>query len=63
MALGSGVRDTAGLCESQYCNLRIKKEHKPTKVNLWALKHLEPEQVEADICLVQLSQKVEVNPS
>jgi len=57
MAL-SGVRDTAQvLHESQYCNSRIKKEHKLKQVNLAALKHLNPEQVEVDICLVQLPQE------
>jgi len=54
------ARYSAGFtCESQYCNSRIKKEHKLQQVNLAALKHLNPEQVEVDICLVQLPEEVE----
>ena len=49
------ARYSAGFtCESQYCNSRIKKkEHTLQQVNLEALKQLNPEQVEVDICLVQ----------
>ncbi len=56
MALnGSGVRDTARVLHvSPSSNSRIKKkEHKLQQVNLEALKQLNPEQVEVDICLVQ----------
>jgi len=47
------------LHESQYCNSRIKKRTQLQQVNLAALKHLNPEQVEVDICLVQLPEESE----
>jgi len=62
MALnGSGVRDTARVLHVSPSTVirELKKEHKLQQVNLAALKHLNPEQVEVDICLVQLPEEVE----
>jgi len=58
---GSGVRDTARVLHVSPSTVirELKKEHKLQQVNLAALKHLNPEQVEVDICLVQLPEEVE----
>jgi hypothetical protein len=63
MALNrSGVRDTARVLHvspSTVIREFKKKEHKLQQVNLEALKHLNPEQVKVDICLVQPPEKAE----
>jgi len=55
------VRDTARVLHVSPSTVirELKKEHKLQQVNLAALKHLNPEQVEVDICLVQLPEEVE----
>jgi len=58
MALnGSGVQIQQVLHVSPSTVIRELKKRTQTPTNLAALKHLNPEQVEVDICLVQLPQE------
>jgi len=56
LSMAVGARYSAGLCEVPHCNSSKKKNTNPTS-EFSALKHLNPEQVEVDICLVQLPQE------